>query len=134
MVEAVGFLFAAAALDLASVVATFDGPELLFRRDEGVASCDEDDSESELDEPLSEPLELPLDDDDPELEPELDSEEVVDYTENPIQKSIQQAISQNNRNVNTQVSIFGRQTEQHEAFTFFLDDMMPLCINDQRAY
>lgn len=55
-------------------------PELLLRRDDVLASCDEEDSESELDELLSDPLELPLDEDDPELEPELDSDEVVDCT------------------------------------------------------
>lgn len=50
---------------------------VLLRRDVD-CSCDEDESESELDELLSELLELPLDDDEPELEPELESELVVD--------------------------------------------------------
>lgn len=61
-----------------SVEDAFGCPELLFRRDEVFASCEEDDSESELDELLSDPLELPLDEDELELEPELESVEVVD--------------------------------------------------------
>lgn len=73
------FLFAVATgPGLVSFEAAFGWPELLLRREEVFASCDEDDSESELDELLSDPLELPLDDDEPELDPELDSVEVVD--------------------------------------------------------
>lgn len=64
---------AAAAAD-ASALVLFE-PELLRR----AASCELDDSESELDELLSDPLELPLDDDEPELEPELDSVVLVDW-------------------------------------------------------
>lgn len=64
--------FAAAAN--ASALVLLVEPELLRR----VASCELDDSESELDELLSDPLELPLDDDEPELEPELDSVVLVD--------------------------------------------------------
>lgn len=52
---------------------------VLLRRDVD-CSCDDDESESELDELLSDPLELPLVDEEPELEPELESELVVDCT------------------------------------------------------
>lgn len=78
MADATFLFVAVAGPDLASMLDAFGCPELLFRRDEVLASCDEEDSESELDELLSEPLELPLVEDEPELEPELDSVDVVD--------------------------------------------------------
>lgn len=49
-------------------------------REGGGASCELEDSESELDEPDSEPLEELLEfDDESDVEPELDSVDVVDF-------------------------------------------------------